>query len=137
MAEFEAVLDTVRIAMSARAARPDAPLRSRLAAIAGERYYFEHLIAGLVDWSSRLHPALSGYYMQQALPARNDANSISASISAAVYGALAPVDIISLNAWYAAALEAAAEIENDIALTADLLRGQVPRYRGRLVEVVR
>ncbi len=126
VAEFDAVLAAVRAAMSERAAQPHAPLRNRLAAIAGDRYHAEYLINGLVHWGTQFAPEAADYYRQQTPATRDQVAVISGLVDAASKDALSADDLARIDTWHDQVVAFTPAVAADLDLTADLLHGRTP-----------
>ncbi|GAB4587076.1 hypothetical protein [Nocardia sp. IFM 10818] len=124
--EFDAVLAIVGAAVSERTAHPGAPVRERLAAVAGDRFHGRHLVEGLVYWGDRYNPEVADRYRQQVLPARNATSTLSRFVAAAANNALTTNDLAQVDIWYDEVVQAAGRLGHDMALTARLLHGHEP-----------
>jgi len=122
--DIDRVLAAVGDAMAARAARPDAPLREQLAAIAGDRFHHRHLNQGLVFWGDRYQPETADRFRQQILPARAAAEELTALVGRAASGPLPDGDRTQIDAWYRSVVAAAPNIPDDLTLITRLIHGE-------------
>ncbi|WP_018180244.1 hypothetical protein [Jongsikchunia kroppenstedtii] len=122
--DFAAILDAVRAALSDRATHANAPLRDRLAAIAGDRLGGQYLLEGLVLWGDRYSAAAADRFRQKVLPARGAANEVTRLVADAARDALTADDHARVDSWYTEVARASAGSADDLALVSELLAGR-------------
>jgi len=122
--DMDAVLAAASDAMAARVARPNAPQRERIAAIAGDRFHHRHLVEGLVFWGDRYQPETADRYRQQLLSTRAAAQDLTALVARAADGPLPASDLAQIDTWYESVVATAGNIPKDLALIARLIHSQ-------------